>query len=398
MKLWNRDFTLMFFSNYLVGTSFVSIQAILPLYVNEIGGNNSIAGTMILSMTLIMMFSRPILGSILDRVGRKPILYIGSIAYVVNTLAYFAAVNVEILFALRLMQGVTSALYTSAAATLIADVVPKDRMVEGLGYYGISGTLCFVTGPILGKSLYENYGFNSLLILAGAIVIIGCLLVAFMTRADKSIKSAAKPIEKDERRGILKLIEFSVIIPSLISCFIFMGNSSINNFMTAAGLSRGIESISVFFVFNGIALIAARVATSFLTGNVGENRTAIGGILIFFAGIVIVAFAKSTLAIVLSGLLCGFGNGISSPILNSFIFRISPENRKGAANATYSLFNDIGNGVGGAAHGVVSQNFGYTAMFLSASAMLLVAFSIYILIFIPKLRRYEKSQSSSDSL
>ncbi|NLL91974.1 MAG: MFS transporter [Ruminococcaceae bacterium] len=391
MKLWNRDFTLMFFSNYLVGTSFVSIQAILPLYVNDIGGNNSITGTMILSMTLIMMFSRPILGSMLDRVGRKPILYIGCIAYVINTLAYFAAVKVEILFALRLMQGITSALYTSSAATLIADVVPKDRMVEGLGYYGISGTLCFVTGPILGKSLYEKYGFNILLISASIIVIVGCLFVAFMTRTDKSVKFVSKSIENDERRGISKFIEFSVIIPSVISCFIFMGNSSINNFMTAAGLSRGIESISVFFVFNGIALIVARGVTSFLTRNLGENRTVIGGILIFFVGIVIVAFAKSTVAVVLSGLLCGFGNGTSSPILNSFIFRISPENRKGAANATYSLFNDIGNGVGGAVHGVVSQNFGYTAMFLSASAMLLVSFTIYTSILIPKLKRLKSS-------
>ena len=391
MKLWNRDFTLMFFSNYLFGTSFVSIQAILPLYVNDIGGNNSITGTMILSMTLIMMFSRPILGSMLDRVGRKPILYIGCIAYVINTLAYFAAVKVEILFALRLMQGITSALYTSSAATLIADVVPKDRMVEGLGYYGISGTLCFVTGPILGKSLYEKYGFNILLISASIIVIVGCLFVAFMTRTDKSVKFVSKSIENDERRGISKFIEFSVIIPSVISCFIFMGNSSINNFMTAAGLSRGIESISVFFVFNGIALIVARGVTSFLTRNLGENRTVIGGILIFFVGIVIVAFAKSTVAVVLSGLLCGFGNGTSSPILNSFIFRISPENRKGAANATYSLFNDIGNGVGGAVHGVVSQNFGYTAMFLSASAMLLVSFTIYTSILIPKLKRLKSS-------
>ena len=391
MKLWNRDFTLMFFSNYLVGTSFVSIQAILPLYVNDIGGNNSITGTMILSMTLIMMFSRPILGSMLDRVGRKPILYIGCIAYVINTLAYFDAVKVEILFALRLMQGITSALYTSSAATLIADVVPKDRMVEGLGYYGISGTLCFVTGPILGKSLYEKYGFNILLISASIIVIVGCLFVAFMTRTDKSVKFVSKSIENDERRGISKFIEFSVIIPSVISCFIFMGNSSINNFMTAAGLSRGIESISVFFVFNGIALIVARGVTSFLTRNLGENRTVIGGILIFFVGIVIVAFAKSTVAVVLSGLLCGFGNGTSSPILNSFIFRISPENRKGAANATYSLFNDIGNGVGGAVHGVVSQNFGYTAMFLSASAMLLVSFTIYTSILIPKLKRLKSS-------
>jgi len=93
----------------------------------------------------------------------------------------------------------------------------------------------------------------------------------------------------------------------------------------------------------------------------------------------------------LSGLLCGFGNGTSSPILNSFIFRISPENRKGAANATYSLFNDIGNGVGGAVHGVVSQNFGYTAMFLSASAMLLVSFTIYTSILIPKLKRLKSS-------
>ena len=48
------------------------------------------------------------------------------------------------------------------------------------------------------------------------------------------------------------------------------------------------------------------------------------------------------------------GDGLVTPLLNSIAVKQAPANRKGAAIATFSLFNGIGSSIGGGLWGKVS--------------------------------------------
>ena len=64
--------------------------------------------------------------------------------------------------------------------------------------------------------------------------------------------------------------------------------------------------------------------------------------------------ANSLLYILIAGTLYGLGEGLVTPLLNSIAVKQAPANRKGAAIATFSLFNGIGSSIGGGLWGKVS--------------------------------------------
>ena len=90
-----------------------------------------------------------------------------------------------------------------------------------------------------------------------------------------------------------------------------------------------------------------------------------------FAGIV---RARSLTGLMGLAVLLGLGQGAVMPSLQKAAMkRVLPE-RRGAGNATYQLFSDIGTGFGAAVWGVLAESAGYPAIYLGASAVCIAGF------------------------
>lgn len=73
-SIWNKTFFLIMLVSFLMFLSMYMLLPTLPLYAQSIGGNETVAGTIVAVFTLSAVLVRPWFGNMLDRKGRKVIL------------------------------------------------------------------------------------------------------------------------------------------------------------------------------------------------------------------------------------------------------------------------------------------------------------------------------------
>lgn len=136
-QLWTRHFILLIFITLTMGISTSMLSSPLPMYAEHIGASNSIIGLVTGFFALSALLCRPIFGNMLDSKGRKAVLIMGITAYCGIVLLYGWASTVAILLVLRFLHGIGFSAYSTGSGTVAADLIPAERLVEGLGYFGV---------------------------------------------------------------------------------------------------------------------------------------------------------------------------------------------------------------------------------------------------------------------
>lgn len=91
----------------------------------------------------------PVLGSLSDRVGRRPVILIALFGSGLDFFAQALAPNLTWLFVTRAINGISGASITVANA-YVADVTPPEKRAAGYGMVGAAFGLGFVIGPLIG--------------------------------------------------------------------------------------------------------------------------------------------------------------------------------------------------------------------------------------------------------
>ncbi len=103
---------------------------------------------------LMQFFFSPVIGSLSDRFGRRPLILASNIGLGLNYLLLAWAPNLAWLFVGRLLSGITGASFGTASA-YIADTTPPERRSEAFGMVGAAFGLGLVIGPGLGGLLSD---------------------------------------------------------------------------------------------------------------------------------------------------------------------------------------------------------------------------------------------------
>ncbi len=135
------------------------IVPILPRLIEELsGGNVSSASTtfgLLASLYSLMQFLfAPVLGSLSDRYGRRPVILSSLLGSGLDYLLLAVAPTLGWFFVGRVIAGVTGANVTAASA-YIADVSPPEKRAQSFGLIGVAFGLGFIAGPALGGLLGE---------------------------------------------------------------------------------------------------------------------------------------------------------------------------------------------------------------------------------------------------
>jgi DHA1 family tetracycline resistance protein-like MFS transporter len=133
------------------------IVPVLPaLVVDFLDGNTARAaqmyGLFATAWALMQFVASPVLGAMSDRFGRRPIILTSIAGLGLDYIFMALAPNLGWLFVGRVISGVSSASFATAAA-YIADVTPVDQRAKGFGMIGAAFGLGFVLGPALGGLL-----------------------------------------------------------------------------------------------------------------------------------------------------------------------------------------------------------------------------------------------------
>jgi MFS transporter, DHA1 family, tetracycline resistance protein len=133
------------------------IIPILPkLILNFVGGDSMQAAKMVglfgTVWAFMQFFASPIIGSLSDRFGRRPIILLSNLGTGIDYIVMAVAPTIGWLFGGRIVSGITTSSISTAFA-YIADSTTPQKRAAGFGLIGAAFSVGFVLGPTFGGIL-----------------------------------------------------------------------------------------------------------------------------------------------------------------------------------------------------------------------------------------------------
>ena len=135
------------------------IAPVLPRLVESMSGGNTVNAAHALGVfgtawALMQFIAMPVIGSLSDRFGRRPVVILSNLGSGLDFLFMALAPSLAWLFVGRLISGITAASVSTGFA-YIADVTPAERRAKAFGQVGVAFGLGFILGPAAGGVLGE---------------------------------------------------------------------------------------------------------------------------------------------------------------------------------------------------------------------------------------------------
>ncbi|BCH53357.1 TCR/Tet family MFS transporter [Agrobacterium vitis] len=219
----NKALIVIFATVALDAVGFGLIFPILPALLREVTHIQNVApyiGMLVALHAVIQFIFAPILGSLSDRLGRRPILLISLAGAAVNYLFLAFADNLWLLLLGRAITGLTSA-NMSVATAYVTDISQEDQRARRFGLFNAMFGLGFIFGPIIGGALGDYW--LRLPFIAAAVLNGGNLLLAFFVlpesrtpTREKLDLAAINPL-----RPLKWALSLKNLLPMVILFFIF---------------------------------------------------------------------------------------------------------------------------------------------------------------------------------
>lgn len=370
--LWTKSFIMLMVGNLFVFMSFQMLIPTLPPYIKSLGATGFEIGLVTALFSIGAVLSRPFIGYLLEFKARKPLVLVGAVALLLITIIYPMSQVVVIFLCFRFIHGLAWGWSTTVNGTAAVDVIPKSRLGEGMGYYGLSITLGMIIAPSLGIFLYQVTTFSNLIYLSGVLGVIALVLLGIVNYQTPDVVKEAKR-EDLKFSYIGSLVEKSSWYPSFITLVATFGYGAIVTFIVIFGEERGIEHIFLFYLFNAVMASVSRPFAGKWFDSHGPKGLVLFCMTLSFIGMWVLSFAHSDAMIGIAGALFGIGFGSLIPTLQSWTLSTTPDNRRGVANGMFFSSIDLGIGLSGLIFGVLAQFVETATLFQISSIFLLFA-------------------------
>lgn len=384
-RIFNRNFSAVFAINLFVMTGYYLLFVVMsPFATQRFGAQLDIAGLVAGGMVLGCLSGRFIAGGIIARVGFRKMLYLGLVLYIGTMALYSRVDSLPLLLANRFVGGIGVGCIGTMTGTVVALVVPPEKRGLGVSVFSLSTVIALAAGPFLGINLMRRIDFQDIFMLCLGFGVLSLLI------ALASVRIAAQPGAHSDRQAepgaqtrrrrfcLSDYIEYSAvpigIVLMVASCCYITVQSFLSLYaqqidqMGAAGL---------YFLVYGIAVFVSRPLTGKIFDQRGENPVAYPALLLSGLAFLVLAYAASAWAVLLSAVLLAFGYGNFQSVAQAATLRAVEPHRFGQTTSTYFILLDLGIGFGPYLFGFLAQHAGYRGLFLTAAVISLLCVPLY---------------------
>ncbi|HEX6044677.1 MAG TPA: MFS transporter [Pyrinomonadaceae bacterium] len=310
----------------LVG--FGIVIPVLPFYAEGTAFNATprTVGLLFASYSIMQLIFSPVLGRLSDKYGRRPVLLISIVGTGIGFLILGFAKTLPMLFAGRILDGITGGNISTAQA-YIADITTKENRAMGMGLIGAAFGVGFIFGPAIGGIL-SRWGIHVPFMFAAALCFANAILLYF--RLPETVKKD-RPVEHSATTGrgfgqLLSSLRQPRLAFVLTIYFLFIVAFSImtSSFSLYTMFRFGYDAQHTGYLFAYVGVIAVIIQGGLigrLVKRFGEIPLVIVGAFCFAISLFAVPFVGPA-AGGLAGLLIGggvfsIGNSLATPALTT---------------------------------------------------------------------------------
>jgi DHA1 family tetracycline resistance protein-like MFS transporter len=322
---------------------------VLPFYAegSRFNATPRIVGLLFASYSIMQLIFSPILGRLSDKYGRRPVLLLSIIGTGIGFLILGFANTLWMLFAGRILDGITGGNISTAQA-YIADITTKEDRAKGMGLIGAAFGLGFVFGPAMGGIL-SRWGVGVPFLFAAGLCFANALLLYFTLPETVTPDHPAR-VSAAGGRGLTQLIQ-SLRNPrlALVLTIYFLFIVAFSIMTTAFSLYTmfrfGYDAQHTGYLFAYVGVLAVIVQGGLigrLVKRFGEMWLVIVGAFLFAGSLFAVPFVGpetgGLLALLVGGGLFSIGNSLSAPSLTSLASKsVGPAEQGSVLGVTQSV-------------------------------------------------------------
>ena len=379
--IFTKSFNLNFAINFFVYLCMYLLIVVIAGYSKtEFHASDSLAGLVVGLFIVGSLIGRFITGKYVNQFGPKKILIFGLICLIITQLLYFIPGSVLFLMIVRLLNGIATAIATTATGTIAAYVTPPTRKSEGISLFSLSLVLGTAIGPFFGMLLMNSFSIKILFIICVVLGVISGLLSLFIRIQFQTVK--AKNDSVHQKGSILSHFIAKEAIPvAIVMMLIGVTYAAILTYLQAFAVERNlVTAASYFFIFYAVASLFTRPIAGRLMDDKNENVVVYPAFIFLVISFAMLMFSFNGWMLLIAGIALGIGYGNLSSSMQAIAIKVSPSTKYGLATSTYFIGLDIGIGFGPSFLGLFTHMITYSQLFGIMGILGVVTLIIYLLV------------------
>jgi DHA1 family tetracycline resistance protein-like MFS transporter len=347
------------------------IIPLLPFYAQTFGASPLTIGLLFASFSVAQLFASPLLGHWSDTWGRRPVLMLSLAGTVVSFVMLAVAHSLAMLFAARIVDGLSGGNITTARA-YIGDIATDENRAKYFGMLGAAFGLGFVIGPAL-SALFAHISYTAPIWAAAAITVLATLL-AWLWLPETVHRVAAvagspwKALRELGARANLRVL-FAIDFLYWASFAVYQ-----TTFALFGAHRFGFDATHTGYIlaaFGVLGVIVQGALVGPIVKRLGERRTLIVGLILAalsWGGTALVHTVPLFLAMLVPS---AFGLGFCNPSLVSLVSGAAGKHEQGRVQGAAGALESLGRTIGPIWGNGVLQVAGEGAAYGSAALVLL---------------------------
>ncbi len=360
---------------HFTGAMSLTMWVLFPLFVRTLGGNELTIGLILGVGLAVSVASRFIVGRLLDRFGRRVVLFWGA---ALNALSYLTFLPLRSLgpaiFLLAALHLVVGGALFAAYFTYIGDLVPPSRRTEGIATFGVAGMIPNGLGPMLGEIVIVRLGYTGYFLVACGFAVLSLALTLLLREPAPHARGTVISMSVVARtlgRGHV----FDILLATVL-----FGAGMTAAFYFVAPFTRdlAIARAGPFFVTYAFTAAGARLIGREVLDHPRRARLTLLGFALFAAGLLTLCLLPRPGVLLLAGMLAGAGGGLLFPVLQALCVERTPPAIHGVVVSLYTGAIDAGTVLGAPLLGAIAHFAGYRWMFTTAAGVSLMGLGLML--------------------
>ncbi len=316
---------------------------------------------------------KPVFGALADRIGPRPVLLGGLLAFAAASAAFVLAGNPALVGLARLGQGAAAAAFSPAAGALVARLSPATRHGRAFGGYGAWKGLGYTLGPLLGGVLITLGGFT---LLFATLTVLALAVALWATMA----VPAAPPLPR-ARQTVLdlarRLSRSSFLRPTATLAAATAALAVGVGFLPVAGAATGLGPLATGAAVSLLALCSSLVqpwaGRARDAGRLRDGAGMAAGLVLAAAGMTLAALVPGIVGILGAAVAIGTGVGVATPLGFAHLAATTPRERLGQTMGAAEVGRELGDAGGPLVVGALAVATSLDAGLLGLAVLVMLA-------------------------
>lgn len=353
----------------------------MPIYALQFTDSTALVGFAVSALALGTLISDVPSGMLLERLGRRPMMLIGTVMVAVAFLGLAMAQAFPQLIVFRLLAGLGTAFWGISRMAFVTDVIQIENRGRALSTFGGIQRIGQFVGPAVGGLIAAVIGLRAPFFLAAGLALVACV-VSFFFAPETGRKGHST---SHGRFGALWLVAkrhhkdlIGAGAAQIFAQMIRSGRQIIVPLYATTVIGLGVGEVGAIVSLSAIIDMSLFIPAGMVMDRLGRKYASIPSFVVMALGMALLPFTNSFITLLGATAIMGLGNGLGAGAMMTLGADLAPREAAGEFLGFWRLIGDSGQASGPLVVGSLADLIGLgPAAWVLAGVGVLAAGTIY---------------------